>query len=131
MTTTNAAQTETLLDGYFEFSQDYKLVVRLKNQPMPLLSDKALELLEYARDHADSVKGWEILPYEAKVSLMESALTMVKMRAEEDEGENPSEDRMNYLNWARDMEPYVWEAILFLKRYVKDVSPFRDNQPSP
>lgn len=121
--------------GYYEFPQDENLLVLSDKdgQKMPILSEKVLELLEAARSNVNYQHGWSIFPWYTKIALMQNDLlrmVLAARRAEESLKSmdiNPASDKAKCLIYAKSKEPYVWQAIDFVDRWVYDIYPF--NRP--
>lgn len=109
--------------GYYEFPQNEHFVVLIRNesQEMPKLSYKAVEILNSAYQAAQSIEGWSILPWQAKVALVKNEILHIPLRAR-----NPES---GIFDWAQANEQYAWEILAFLNKYVFDAYPFRDNRP--
>jgi len=99
---------------------------------MPILSSDAIELLEVAKSNAERTEGWSILPWNAKVALVQNDILRMILRIKNDADESKvklTEKSQEYLKYVRSMEPFAWEVLDFLNYRVVDVYPFRDNTP--
>jgi|GEM_PF-6915274 len=125
--------TEDLKRGRYEFPQNNNFVVLLREgQAMPILSSDAIELLEVAKSNAERTEGWSILPWNAKVALVQNDILRMILRIKNDADESKvklTEKSQEYLKYVRSMEPFAWEVLDFLNYRVVDVYPFRDNTP--
>ena len=99
--------------GYKLFEQDGNFAI-LKDKNVTL-SNAALEQLETAFMNAQFNRGeWGILSWQSKIAHIVSELVDTLI------GEK---------DWQEELKEPTWEAIKFVKKYVYDVHPFRDNSP--